>query len=91
MSERHENFVEVRVVTTAGVFPDAGFERAPEAQPVKVILKKAEHKLNITDSVSWIAVVASRRIDIEKSFRENNLGGRVEIDWGPDLGAGGNA
>jgi len=91
MDQHLGNFVEVRVVTTAGVYPEAGFERVPENQPVKVVLKKADDKLHITDTTGWIAVVAGRKIDIERSFHENALNGRVEIDWGPDHGAGGDA
>jgi len=91
MEEHHGKFIEVRVVTTAGVYPDAGFERVPENQPVKIILKKAADKLHIADAAGWIAVVAGRKIDVEKSYHDNALSGRVEIDWGPDHGAGGNA
>ena len=91
MEEHNGNFVEVRVVTTAGVYPEAGFERVPENQPVKIILKKADDKLYITNTAGWIAVVSGRKIDIERSYRDNGLSGRVEIDWGPDHGAGGHA
>lgn len=91
MEEQHEKFVEVRVVTTSGVYPEAGFDRAPEHQLVEVVLKKADEKLHITDTAGWIAVVAGRKINVKKSFAENALSGRVEIDWGPDHGAGGNA
>jgi hypothetical protein len=89
--ESHEKFVEVRVITTSGVYPEAGFEREPEHEKVEVLLKKANEKLHIADTQGWIAVVASRKIDIAKSFRDNALSGRVEIDWGPDHGAGGYA
>lgn len=89
--EQQDKFVEVRVVTTSGIFPDAGFDRVPEAQPVDVILKQADNKLHITNTAGWIAVVGGRKIDITKSFRDNALNGRIEIDWGPDHGAGGHA
>lgn len=91
MAEHGDHFVEVRVVTTAGVYPQAGFDRVPDNQPVKVILKKADHELHITNTNGWIAVVGGRKIDIERSFHDNGLSGRVEIDWGPDHGAGGYA
>jgi hypothetical protein len=91
MEEHQEKFVEVRVVTTAGVYPEVGFDRAPEHEHVRIVLKKADEKLHITDTAGWIAVVQGRKIDISKSFRDNALSGRVEIDWGPDHGAGGNA
>lgn len=91
MNTPHEHFVEVRVVTTAGVFPASGFERESANQPVKVFLKTAQTALRITDTTNWIAVVSGRRIDSERSYAENHLEGRVEIDWGPDHGGGGNA
>jgi hypothetical protein len=89
--ESREKFVEVRVITTSGVYPEAGFERVPEHEKVEVVLKKANEKLHIADTQGWIAVVAGRKIDIARSFRDNALSGRVEIDWGPDHGAGGYA
>lgn len=91
MNEHSNNFVEVRIITTAGIYPDAGFEHVPENQPIKVIIKKADDKLHITNTDGWIAVVAGRKIDIDKSYGDNGLSARVEIDWGPDHGAGGYA
>jgi hypothetical protein len=90
MSE-HEHHVEVRVVTTAGVFPTAGFEREPANQPVARILERARHALHITDTSNWIAVAGGHRIDPNLSYAASHLGPRVEIDWGPDHGAGGRA
>jgi hypothetical protein len=89
--EQGEKFVDVRVVTTAGVYPESGLERVSENQPVKIILKKADETLYITNTAGWIGVVGGRKIDIERSYRDNGLSGRVEIDWGPDHGAGGHA
>lgn len=91
MDEHQEKFIEVRVVTTAGVYPESGFERAPEKEQVRVVLKRADEKLHITDPQGWIAVVSGRKVDINRTFRENGLSGRIEIDWGPDHGAGGYA
>jgi len=91
MTSQHEHTVEVRVVTTAGVFPASGFEHEPAAQPVTVVLEKAKRALHITDTTNWIAVVGGNRIDPSLSYAANHLGPRVEIDWGPDHGAGGNA
>jgi len=91
MIEHHKKTLEIRVVTTSGVFPESGFEHVPEHELVKAILEKADKKLRITNTTGWIAVVAGRKIDINRSFRDNGLGGRVEIDWGPDHGAGGDA
>jgi len=91
MEEHHHKTLEVRVVTTSGIFPHAGFKHVSEHERVHVVLKEADHHLHITDTSGWIAVVAGRKIDIAKSFVENGLYGRVEMDWGPDHGAGGHA
>lgn len=91
MEEHQHKHVEVRVITTSGVYPQTGFDRVPETERVATILKKADHELHITNTDGWIAVVAGRKIVIDKSFKENGLSGRVEIDWGPDHGAGGHA
>ena len=91
MNSPHEHVVEVRVVTTAGVFPASGFEQVPATQMVHAILERAKHALHITDTQNWIAVAGGARIDPGISYAANHLAGRVEIDWGPDHGAGGNA
>jgi len=91
MNSPHEHTVEVRVVTTAGVFPHSGLEHEHAAQPVAVILEKAKRALHIIDTANWIAVAGGHRIDPSLSYAANHLGPRVEIDWGPDHGAGGDA
>lgn len=89
--EENKHDVEVRVITTSGVYPEAGFDRVAEKERVGTVLKKADEKLHITNTSGWIAVVGGRKIAIDRSFLENGLTGRVEIDWGPDHGAGGDA
>ena len=91
MDEHHHKTLEARVVTTSGIFPHSGFKNVPEHEHVQVLLKEADKHLRITDTAGWIAVVAGRKIDIARSFTENGLHGRIEIDWGPDHGAGGHA
>jgi hypothetical protein len=91
MTEHNDRTLDVRVITTSGVYPESGFEKVPEHELVKTVLEKADKKLHITNTTGWIAVVAGRKIDTNRSFRDNGLSGRVEIDWGPDHGAGGHA
>jgi len=86
-----EQFVEVTVVTTSGSWPVSGTQRTPVHQKVKVDLLKATHDLNITNTEGWIATVAGREVDPEKSYLENGLSGTVVIDFGPRQGGGGNA
>lgn len=88
-----DQFVEVSISTTAGFYPEEGFERVPTHQKVSVLLKKAQDKLGIKDVAGWVATVTDgsgkRQIDIERSYVENDLSGEVEIDWGPSEGGGG--
>jgi hypothetical protein len=88
-----EDFVEVSISTTAGFFPEEGFNRVPANQKVEVELGKAKDKLVIKDTAGWIATVTlpsdKRQIDVSKTYRENGLSGKVEIDWGPSEGGGG--
>jgi hypothetical protein len=85
------NFVEVAVVTTSGSYPDEGFDRTPVHQKIKVILKKATHELGITDTTDWVATVGDQELDVDASYEQLGLSGKVEIDYGPREGGGGDA
>ena len=70
MEEHQEKFVQVRVVTTSGIYPEAGFDRVPEHQVVDVVLKKADHHLHTgAEHGGLIAVVGGRSDDIARSSR----------------------
>src|SRR5262245_18322539 len=86
-----ENFVEVVVVTTSGSYPASGFERTPIHQKVRVILDQAARVLRITDTTGWQALADGRELDIDGNYLENGLSGKVEIDYGPSEGGGGDA
>jgi|SRR6266404_9098984 len=92
-SKHPEHEVEVSISTTAGFFPTEGFTRVPVNQAVHVELDKAKHALHIKDTTNWVASVAApsgkRVIDPSKTYAENGLSGKVEIDWGPSEGGGG--
>jgi hypothetical protein len=87
------HFVEVSISTTAGFYPAEGFERVPANQKIEVELKKAQDHLKIKDASGWVASVITaggkQAVDPNKSYLENGLSGRVEIDWGPSEGGGG--
>ena len=90
----HEDqFVEVSISTTAGFYPEDGFEQVPIHQKLSVLLKSAQKELNIKDVDGWIATVITdsgkRQIDPDRSYLDNALSGKVEIDWGPSEGGGG--
>jgi hypothetical protein len=83
-------FAEISVqITAAG----SGFNRVSADQKVEVELGKAKHELKIKDTAGWVATVigpaGKRELDVSKSYAENNLSGKVEIDWGPKEGGGG--
>jgi hypothetical protein len=79
----------VAVITTAGTFPDQGFDEVPENQPVKVELEHAARKLGITNTNGWIATVGGRELNVAQDYVANSLKGTVEINWGPREGGGG--
>ena len=91
--EHPEKSIEVSISTTAGFFPAEGFIRVPSYQKVEVELEKANRVLKIKDTADWVAAVTGpagqRRIDPAKTYSENRLSGKVEIDWGPSEGGGG--
>jgi hypothetical protein len=43
-------FIEARVITTSGGYPETGFERVPVHERVATVLKKADDKLHITNT-----------------------------------------
>jgi multidrug resistance efflux pump len=83
----------VSVSTTAGFYPTEGFNSVPEKQQVHHELQEAKKALGIKDVAGWIATVTGpagkRTIDPAKSYMENGLSGKAEIDWGPSEGGGG--
>ncbi|RDS84143.1 hypothetical protein [Dyella psychrodurans] len=87
------NDVEVSISTTAGFFPAEGFNTVPLDQKVEEELHKAQLVLKIKDTSNWrVSVVGpggKRPIVASRTYRENGLFGRVEIDWGPGEGGGG--
>lgn len=87
--DKPDNHVDVVVVTTSGRYPATGADRVASHQPVRNELKKAAEALHIVDTAGWIARVAGREIDPDKSYVDNSLTGTVTIDYGPREGGGG--
>lgn len=87
------NDVEVSISTTAGFFPAEGFNTVPLDQKVEEELQKAQRELKIKDTTNWsVSVIepsGKRPIVASRTYRENGLSGKVEIDWGPGEGGGG--
>jgi hypothetical protein len=81
--------IHVAVITTAGVWPGHGFESVPVHQKVRQVLLRAAHHLHVTDTSGWVAVADGKELNIEATYLENGLHGRVSIDYGPREGGGG--
>lgn len=90
-ARKGEQHIEVLVVTTSGTYPLNGPDEMPIHQPVKVILEKAQRRLEITDTAGWIVTAGGNPIDPTKSYADNGLKGSVKLDWGPKEGGGGRA
>ena len=88
-----EKLVEVSISTTAGFYPAEGYDQVPVDEKVEFQLEKAGRDLDIKPPSDWIAKVngpeGMRVIDPMKTYMENELSGRVDIDWGPKEGGGG--
>lgn len=85
----HPQHIEVAVVTTSGVWPPHGFESVPVRQKVRLALERAAHHLHIADITGWVAFVDGRELNIDATYLDNGLSGRVTIDFGPREGGGG--
>jgi hypothetical protein len=86
---RPENHIDVEIVTTSGSWPHQGYEDVPVHQKIRVQLEKAAKQLHIADTNGWIATVSDKEINIDASYQENGLTGKVSIDYGPREGGGG--
>lgn len=94
MSEKKDrppkpNHILVAVVTTAGAYPNEGFDEVPINQPIKVQLHQAAKELGIPGTDTWIAVVGGRELDLSQSYKDAGLTGEVTISWGPRETGGG--
>jgi hypothetical protein len=87
--ESKEHFVEVSVVTTSGDYPKKGFDSVAAQQKVRVELDHAAKHLGLTDTTNWVAMAGDKEINVDLSYEENGLHGKVEIDYGPREGGGG--
>lgn len=84
-----DKFVDVRVVTTAALFPAKGYERVPDKQKLTPILHRARAALGLTDTNGYIVTVNGNVVDPNQTYEELSLAGQVDLRWGPEVGAGG--
>ena len=91
--EKDGKYVLLSISTTAGFYPEEGFVPVDPHEKVEVQLHKAQRTLDIKIPADWVATVQGpsgrRPINPGKTYEENSLSGKVEIDWGPAAGGGG--
>lgn len=90
-AEGHKEIdVAVAVITPAGIYPDdEDFRRVAETTVIGTVLEEAKNKLKITNTTDWVARVHEREINVNRTFREDDLSGIVEIEWHKREGGGG--
>lgn len=84
-----DKFIDVRVVTTAALFPVVGYERVPDKQKLTPILHRAAAALGLTDTSGYIVTVNGNVVDPNQTYEVLGLTGQVDLRWGPEAGAGG--
>ena len=88
-----KEMVEVSISTTAGFYPVEGYSQVHSHEKVEFELEKAQLELQIKSTDDWVAQVTEsagmREIDPNKTYTENGLFGKIDIDWGPREGGGG--
>ena len=85
-----EHDVAVAVITPVGIYPDEyDFRREPENTVIEKVLKAAAEKLKITNTSDWVAKVDGRKLDPNRTFKQEHLSGIVEIEYHKHEGGGG--
>ncbi|MDE2342234.1 MAG: hypothetical protein KGL63_02380 [Betaproteobacteria bacterium] len=84
-----DKFIDVRVVTTAAIFPVEGYERVPDKQTLMPILHRAAAALGLTDTSGYIVTVNGNVVDPKQTYEALGLTGQVDLRWGPPAGGGG--
>jgi hypothetical protein len=86
----HEHDVAVAVITPAGIYPSEDeLRRVPGTEVIETTLKAAAEKLHLTNTSDWVARVHDRKINAQRTYREEHLSGIVEIHWHKHEGGGG--
>jgi hypothetical protein len=81
--------INVRIMTTAGNYPEHGHEKVPVGEPVAAILQRAATALGIVDTSNWVAKIEGTIISASATYEALGLKGEVKIDYGMNEGAGG--
>ena len=86
---KHDKHIQVRVITTAGSYPEHGHESVPVSEAVSAVLARAAAKLSITDTTNWVARIKANEVDPARSYADLGLHGEAKIDYGRREGGGG--
>jgi len=89
MAEEHKNEVGIQVLTSAGNFPESGFEDYNKNQELKHVLDKAKNHLKLQNTSSWVARLGDRELNPELSIEKNTIPDKSRIAWGPVERGGG--
>ena len=83
--------IQVRVVTTAGSYPEHGHEKVSTDEAIQSILTRATVELKIVDASEWVARINDVEINPATTYASHSFHGEVKIDFGRREGGGGNA
>lgn len=81
--------IEVKIVTTAGNFPEAGFRAYTADEKLSKVLEEAADHLKLQNTGSWIAKLDGRTLDPALSLAENHIPNKSKISWAPAEPGGG--
>jgi hypothetical protein len=91
MSEQHEHEhkIEVKVVTTAGNFPESGFKEFDQHVKLETVLEEAAKHLKLHNTADWIARLGDRTLNPALSLEANQVPNKSKISWAPSEPGGG--
>ena len=81
--------IEIKVVTTAGNYPEAGFKEYAAHEKLSKVLDEAADHLKLQNTGNWIAKLDGRTLNPALSLAENHIPNRSKISWAPAEPGGG--
>lgn len=81
--------IEVKIVTTAGNFPEVGFKEYAAHEKLSTVLKEAADHLKLQNTGSWIAKLDGRTLEPALSLAENRIPNKSKVSWAPAEPGGG--
>lgn len=84
-----EHKIAVKVVTTAGNFPESGFQEFNSHEKLETVLKEAARFLKLQNTDTWIARLGDRQLNPALSLEANQIPDKSKISWAPSEPGGG--